>query len=174
MDMEKQKELFKKGTSALEVGRLDEAEEAFNEILAENPVDEHVLNKMGVIYIYRKDQEKAREYFQRAIEIEPAYAPAITNIGNIELEEGDMNKAEMLYRQALRLDPDYGPAHNNLAHIMKKTGRVSEAVKHMRKAQKAGTMALNMNSDRSKKTNRGCLTVIILAVVALILWYMTK
>ncbi|AZR74279.1 hypothetical protein BBF96_13230 [Anoxybacter fermentans] len=174
MDFEKKEELFEKGKSALEFGRLDEAEEYFTQILEEEPDDVAALNKMGVIYIYRKDKEKAREYFERCLELDPEYVPALSNMGNLELEAGNMNRAEMLYRQALRFDPQYGPAHNNLAHILKKTGRVSEAVSHMKKAQKAGTFSIDYNSSSTQKVNKGCLTIIILSIIVAILWYLTK
>lgn len=174
MDFDVKEDLYKKGKRALEIGRLDEAEGFFNQILAEEPDEPDVLNKMGVICIYRKDKEKALEYFNHALDAKPEHSPSLTNLGNLELEAGNMNKAEMLYRQALRFDPQYGSAHNNLAHILKKTGRVSEAVTHMKKAQKAGTISFDTNSKSSNRMNKGCLTIIVMTVIALILWFLTK
>lgn len=173
MSLEKRDERFRKGKGALEVGRLDEAEEFFKEILEENPDEIEVLNKMGVLYIYRKEPDKAREYFDRCLNLDKTFAPALSNLGNLDLDSGNTNKAEMMYRQALKFDPKYGPAHNNLAFILKKSGRIAEAVKHMRKAQKAGTFSIDSKSKENQKTNKGCLTVIILAAIALILYFLT-
>lgn len=174
MDFEAKEELYEKGKKALEYGRLDEAEESFQQILAEEPNEPHVLNKMGVLWVYRKEQTKAREYFERVLEAEPEHVGALCNLGSLELEQGHMNRAEMLYRQALRFDPKYGPAHNNLAYILKKTGRVTEAVKHMKQAQKAGTISYDLSSKKAVKANRGCLLILILSAVALILWYLSR
>lgn len=174
MEKECKDELFKKGKDALNLDNFDEAETCFQEILQEEPDDAEVLNKMGIIYIYRKEMKKAREYFEHALEVNPEHVSALCNLGNVELEEGDMNKAEMLYRQAIRLDPQYGTAHNNLAFILKKTGRISEAVGHMKKANKAGTVAFDMSTSRFQKVNSGCTTIIVLSTIALLLWYFTK
>lgn len=174
MDFEVKEELYEKGKKALEYGRLDEAEESFQQILAEEPTEPHTLNKMGVVWVYRKEEMKAREYFERALEVEPEHVGALCNLGSLELEQGNMNRAEMLYRQALRFDLKYGPAHNNLAYILKKTGRVTEAVKHMKQAQKAGTISYDLSSKKATKANRGCLVILILSVVALILWYLSR
>lgn len=174
MEKERKDELFAKGKAALEVNKFDEAEACFLEILQEEPDDVEVLNKMGIIYIYQQDMIKAREYFERTLELDPKHVAATCNLGNIELEEGDMNKAEMLYRDALRLDPQYGTAHNNLAYILKKTGRIAEAVGHMKKANKSGTIAFDMSTSRFQKVNSGCTTIIVLGTIALLLWYFTK
>ena len=174
MEFEVKEDLYKKGKKALDVGRLDEAEAFFQQILAEEPDDPDTLNKMGVIEIYRKNTEKALEYFNHALDINPEHSASLCNLGNLELEIGNMNKAEMMYRQAIRFDPQYGPAHNNLAFILKKTGRVTEAVQHMKKAQKAGTISFDLESKKAGNMNKGCLTIIVLTVIAIVLWLITS
>jgi tetratricopeptide (TPR) repeat protein len=174
MEKERKVELYNKGKAALELNKNDEAEACFQEILQEEPDDVEVLNKMGIIYIYRKDMQKSREYFERILALDPNHVAATCNLGNIELEEGDMNKAELLYRDAIRLDPQYGTAHNNLAFILKKTGRIGEAVGHMKKANKSGTISFDMSTSRFRKVNTGCTTILVLSTLALLLWYFTK
>lgn len=174
MEEERKDELFNRGKAALEANKFDEAEACFTEILQEGSDDAEVLNKMGIICIYRKDTQKAREYFNRTLELDPNHVAATCNLGNVELDEGDMEKAEALYRKALQLDQDYGIAHNNLAFILKKTGRISEAVGHMKRANKGGTIAFDMSTSRFQKVNTGCTTIIVLATLALLLWYFLK
>lgn len=174
MEMEKKQELYDKGKNALEYNKLEEAEQYFQEILAEEPNEADVLNKMGIIFIYRKDWAKAREYFEKTLEINKEHVHAMCNLGSVELEEGNMNKAEMLYREALRIDEKYGTAHNNLAYILKKTGRYSEAVKHMKKAQKGGVVSFDLASDKNLKFNTGCAVIFVLIAIALLLWYFTQ
>ncbi len=167
MSFDEKQELYKQGNGALEVGKLDEAEEHFQQILAVEPEELDTLNKMGVIHIYRQDKEQAREYFQRCLDINKDHIPSLSNMASLELEDGNVNKAEMMFRRVLALDPNYGPAHNNLAYIFKKSGRLTEAVKHMKKAQKAGTFSVQRAANSK---NRGCLIVLILAGIALVLW----
>ncbi|MCK4259410.1 MAG: tetratricopeptide repeat protein [Halanaerobiales bacterium] len=174
VDFDKKEELYKKGKKALEMYNFDEAGEYFLQILEEEPNETTVLNKMGVVFVHRDDRERAREYFERCLELDPNFVASLSNMASLELEDGKMNEAEVLFRNALRFDPNYGPAHNNLAYILKKTGRVSEAVKHMKKAQKAGTASFSYNPQKVKKFSKGTLTLIILAIIALILWFLTR
>lgn len=172
MSFDEQKELYKKGSAALEFGKLDEAEEYFTQIIAEDPEHLDTLNKLGVVYIYRQDKEKAKEYFQKCLASKDNHVPSLSNMASLELEAGNVNQAEVMFRRVLALDPNYGPAHNNMAVILKKSGRYGEAVKHMKKAQKAGTFSVKRTEGKGGM-NRGCLIVVIMGVIALILYLIT-
>lgn len=172
MTFEEREELYKKGASALEYGKYEEAEACFTQILEEDPNNLETLSKMGVLNIYRGDKEKGREYFQQGLDIDKDHIPSLSNMASLELEMGNTNKAEMMFRRVLNLDPNYGPAHNNLAVILKKSGRLSEAVKHMKKAQRAGTFSVQRAG--TGKTNKGCLTVLIMLGIALVLWFLNS
>lgn len=171
LSFDERKELYKKGSGALELGKLDEAEECFTQILADEPEELNTLNKLGVVHIYREDKEKAKELFQKCLATDNNHVPSLSNMASLELEAGNVNQAESMFRRALALDPNYGPAHNNMAVILKQSGRYSEAVKHMKKAQKAGTFSVRRTEG--KGMNRGCLIIVIMSVVALILYLIT-
>ena len=171
LSFDEKKDLYKKGSGALELGKLEEAEECFTQILSDHPEDLNTLNKLGVVHIYREDKEKAKEFFQKCLAADKNHVPSLSNMASLELEAGNVNQAESMFRRALDLDPNYGPAHNNMAVILKKSGRFTEAVKHMKKAQKAGTFSVRRTQGKGK--NRGCMIVLIMSGIALILYLIT-
>lgn len=173
LEEKKIEDLFEEGEKLSEVGRWEEAEEVFSEILRREPEHDQALNKMGVIYAYRKDKEKATKYFRHSLEIERKNPPALTNLGNIFLEQGEYDQAEALYKEALRYDPDYGTAHNNMAAIYKKRGDLHKMVDSLKKARRAGTMTVS-TGDSSSFVNKGCFLVLGALLVILLLIYFIR
>jgi tetratricopeptide (TPR) repeat protein len=139
---------FARGTRALNRGRLDEAEAAFDEALADAlraaggagapaiaaPHVATVRNKRAIVAIRRGDRERAIAELILALEAEPRSPAAITTIGNLLLEDRAFDDAIAHYEHAILIDEAYAPAHHNLGVALHRTGRRGEAVRHLRKA----------------------------------------
>jgi tetratricopeptide (TPR) repeat protein len=128
---------FARGAYELDRGRLDRAEAAFAEALAESPPARDVaaiLNKRAIIAIRRRDMVRAIEELIAALEADPRSVAAITTIGNLLLEDGAVDEAIAHYQYALIIDDAYAPAYHNLGVALHRSGRKAEAVRMLRKA----------------------------------------
>jgi protein O-GlcNAc transferase len=122
-------------------GRLDEAEQAYRRILADQPNNPDALHLSGVIYYQRKQYPEAIESISRAIALGNRTPEYRNNLGNVYLAQGKVAEAEACYRKALKLNPKYSDAHNNLGNALKEQGKRQEAVNSY-------TNALKLDPDR--------------------------
>jgi tetratricopeptide (TPR) repeat protein len=108
-------------------GRLREAEEACEQVLAYTPGHAEAWFLLGIINIRRRNYEKAITSFQRALLLEPDMAKAHNNLGVAFWRQGQLNSAADCYRKALSIRPDHAEAHNNLGVVLHDQGRLDEA-----------------------------------------------
>jgi tetratricopeptide (TPR) repeat protein len=94
-----------KGLRALQVGKLDEAQQHLTRALAAAPnfADGNYL--MGVLLLRRKESAKARPYLQKAVDIAPSHAPALLALGEAEYLQRDYVRATESLEQSLREQP---------------------------------------------------------------------
>ncbi|HEY4441022.1 MAG TPA: tetratricopeptide repeat protein [Candidatus Elarobacter sp.] len=126
-----------RGQRLVERGRLDEAEAAFREALAEaaRPADVAAArNKLAIVAVRRGNRTAAIEELIVALEAEPRSAAAITTTGNLLLEDGAIAEAIVHYESALVADDEYAPAYHNLGVALHRSGKRGEAVRMLRKA----------------------------------------
>ncbi|MCX7904605.1 MAG: tetratricopeptide repeat protein [Caloramator sp.] len=116
----------------IEIGRYEDAQEKLEKLLHLNKNDYKVLNKLGVIYAYKGDKEKALDYFNSSLYANSEYAPAYVNIANLYQEEGNIELAEQFYLKAIEVDPDYALAYYNLGVLYKKKGQIELWVKNFK------------------------------------------
>jgi tetratricopeptide (TPR) repeat protein len=94
-----------KGLRALQVGKLDEAQQHLTRALAAAPnfADGNYL--MGVLLLRRKESAQARPYLQKAVDIAPNHAPALLALGEAEYLQRDYARATESLEQSLREQP---------------------------------------------------------------------
>jgi len=108
-------------------GRLDVAQELYNQVLKINPDHSQALNNIAVIFTNLKNYQKAQECYKKAIEINPDYTDAHFNLGNLFKELGEHQKAKDCYEQVIKIDPNDAKAHNNLGVIFQELGNLQKA-----------------------------------------------
>jgi Tfp pilus assembly protein PilF/SAM-dependent methyltransferase len=96
---------YSAGHSLAELGRIDEAVQAFERARA---LDFDVRTARP------KDQA-------------PDYARTFLTLGNLYMERGRLGEAAMLFERALALKPDFGDAHHNLGALLLAQGKLGEA-----------------------------------------------
>ncbi|HLK66918.1 MAG TPA: tetratricopeptide repeat protein [Bryobacteraceae bacterium] len=120
------------GGCAKGLGKIEEAEAAFQRALVIGDRSGLALMALGIIALNRGDYETGEGYLRRSCAAgeDPArftlFGVALRNLGR-------RPEAEAAYREAIRLDPNYEEAYFNLGVVLRKD-RPSEAQALFRKA----------------------------------------
>ena len=122
------------GTSAAQIGQLDQAVSAFKMVLAIKPDHADAYNNMGNALKEQGKLEEAIEAYNKALAIKPDYAKAYYNIGVTLKERGKLEEAIEAYKKALTIKPDIAEAYNNMANALKEQGKLEEAIEAYIKA----------------------------------------
>lgn len=132
--------------SAFERRDYGAAEEAFAQVLKDNPDFADVLNKMGIIYSQTNRLELAARAFERALELNPRYIEASLNLAITYGEMGRYEKACQVFEDAARcthsapkaLDPfvqgKLANEHLRIGNIYYQLGLLDEAIDEYQKA----------------------------------------
>jgi len=98
--------LFQAGQDALNVGRLDEADRDFREVLASNPRVGGAYANLGVVYMRRKQWAKALKMLREAEHLMPQVAGIRLNIGLAYYRQNEFLKAIPPFESVVRDQPD--------------------------------------------------------------------
>ena len=164
------KERYEEAVSDLEFGKFEEARESLEKLVAEKEEFAPAYNKLGVIFLYKKNLEKAEKWLKKGQEYDENFAPIVTNLGSLAKKREEIEKAEELYKKALEINDEYGPAHNNLGVVLREKGNFSDSVKHLKKAKKLGSYSVKI-SDEPFYKRKGCLVPLGLAILFSLLIY---
>ena len=98
-------------TTAIEQGRLAEAEKALREILKSSPDDLQALSFLGVVLDSRHLYREAEEAYLKAVKLAPNSPSLLNNLGNHYLARGDAESAYRTFQKVLALDPTHPNAN---------------------------------------------------------------
>jgi tetratricopeptide (TPR) repeat protein len=121
-------ELFQQGQNALMQGHLDEAERDFREVLALNPKVGGAYANLGVVYIRRKQWNKALEELRKAERLMPMEPGIRLNIGLAYYRQNDFVKAIPAFQLVVRDQPEASQPRYLLGLCYFFTDRWSDAV----------------------------------------------
>ncbi|MCU0726985.1 MAG: tetratricopeptide repeat protein [Planctomycetes bacterium] len=115
-------------------GRIDEAEEAYRQILAAAPEQPDANHFLGLLLHQRGDSFRAIALIRESLRLAPDNSHAWTNLGRILHSLGRRDEAIDAARRAAQLDPRNPAALNNLGVYLKEAGRTDEAEAALRRA----------------------------------------
>ena len=115
-------------------GRLDEADQRFQFVLAADSRNYEALYRLGLIRLQQGRFANAAELFRHALKVERRSAEAHQHLAVAVAGLERHKEAIRLYAAALAIKPDYAEAHNNLGHSLHILGRDDEARAHYEKA----------------------------------------
>ena len=104
-------------TTAIEQGRLAEAEKALREILKSSPDDLQALSLLGVVLDSRHLYREAEEAYLKAVKLAPNTPSLLNNLGNHYLARGDAESAYRTFAKVLARDPAYANANLQMAQL---------------------------------------------------------
>lgn len=99
-------------------GRLSDAAEIYNRILATYPDQPDALHLLGMVAYQQGQIERAVTMLEKAVSLAPGNADALNNMGTVLLAAGDARGAVSSLRKALGINPGYFEAHNNLGNAL--------------------------------------------------------
>ncbi|MCY3022049.1 MAG: tetratricopeptide repeat protein, partial [Planctomycetota bacterium] len=117
-----------------QAGRLRQAAEIYQSILAREPLNVDALHLAGVLALQAGNPRRATELIGRAIALRPNESSFYNNQGEAFRLLGQLDQAGNCYRTALRLRARYPEAANNLGLVFKLRGQLDDAIVWLQKA----------------------------------------
>jgi tetratricopeptide (TPR) repeat protein len=111
-----------------QAGRLAEAEQTYNQILATQPDHFDSRHLLGIVFHQRGDHAQALRHIDLALIINPNNIPALNNRGIALKELKRFEDALASYDRALELWPDYAEALLGRGNALKELQRFEEAL----------------------------------------------
>ncbi|MCI4683907.1 tetratricopeptide repeat protein [Rhodoblastus acidophilus] len=130
-----------------ELGRLDEAEAAFREVVAKNPSFCAGWHGLGVIARRRGDREGALAHFRAAADADPNHLGVRQDIANELRELGRLDEAEAAFREVVAKNPSFCAGWHGLGVIARRRGDREGALAHFRAAADADPNHLGVRQD---------------------------
>ena len=121
--------LFASGLSALESGDLAAAEQAFQRIVSERPLDHAAWHALAWTYLRAGRGEFALEAAQRAHQGNRQNVDYMNTLGVAYGETGRLDLAEGTFRKVLKRSPVFVDGLINLAKALEKKGELAEATR---------------------------------------------
>jgi tetratricopeptide (TPR) repeat protein len=111
-----------------QAGRLAEAEQTYNRILATQPDHFDSLHLLGIVFHQRGEHAQALQHIDLALKIDPNNIPALNSRGIALRELKRFEDALASYDRALKLLPDYAEALLGRGNTLKELRRFEEAL----------------------------------------------
>jgi len=118
----------------VEQKQYEDAVRGYNELLADDPNDAQILNRIGNVYQALQKLREAKSYYQRALKADPHFAAATNNIGCIYYNQKQYGKAARQYRKAIKMDATVASFHSNLGYTYLQEKKYAEMMVAFREA----------------------------------------
>lgn len=94
----------------------EEAIQGYQALLADEPHNPQLLNRVGIVHEALHNLPEARRYYQRALKADPNYSAAVNNLGSLEYNLKHYGRAEREYKRAIAMDATVASYYSNLAY----------------------------------------------------------
>jgi predicted O-linked N-acetylglucosamine transferase (SPINDLY family) len=120
-------EIFAQAFQCHQLGRLDDAERLYRQVLEFNADHAHALQLLGLIAHQLGQYQQAIDWITKAIAVDGRDPSSHSNLGAVYYALQRFEDAVDAYHTALRLKPDFAQAQYNLGAALKDLGRIEEA-----------------------------------------------
>ena len=111
-----------------------QAVDAYNIVLAQNPKNALLLNKVGVAYQQLGDLRLSARFYKKAMKADKNFASPINNLGSVEYEKKHYGTSISLYKRAAALKVDLSVIYSNLGYAYFANKQYPEATESFGKA----------------------------------------
>lgn len=113
-----------------QLGRYEEAIQAFYSTLRLNPTHTLVIKNLAASLEQQKQYALAARWFVKLLQLDPGNYKAYMGLGNIAIHSKHYEHAIRSYQQALNINPIAYQAHKGLGLAFQKTGQTQRALYH--------------------------------------------
>ena len=118
----------RKAVTLIDLGKLDEAEAIYKELIALGTQSYSVYANLAAICGMQRRFNELIELLQRALQLKPDQPEIHNNLGVAYQEQGELTAAISSYKTALKLRSIYPEANNNLGNALKEQGDLTGAI----------------------------------------------
>jgi tetratricopeptide (TPR) repeat protein len=126
-------ELFFQALEDEDAGRLHEAREKYEKVLAAVPDHVDALVNLGTILFLSGHETAAVTRYLQALGLNPDHPEANYNLANLMEGQGEVDAAILFYKKAIQGEPEFADAHFNLAMVLEAVGNDRRARDHWRR-----------------------------------------
>ena len=116
------------------VGRIAEAIEIYEKIIAQVPNHFDATHLLGVVALQDGRLEQAQELITSALRTNPNDPTALNNLGMVYLRKGNLELALLEFEHAVKVQPNFFDGLANLGMALHQMGRSREALVPLRRA----------------------------------------
>jgi tetratricopeptide (TPR) repeat protein len=120
--------IYNEGLSHHQAGRLDQARQRYEQVLAVAPRHFDALHLLGVYCIQTGQPERGVELIRQAVSVRRDMPGAYGNLANALNSLGRSAEALEASDRAIALNPDFAEAHGNRAQALQQLGRLEDAL----------------------------------------------
>ena len=106
----------------------EDAIRGYQALLADDPHNPQLLNRVGIVYEALHRLGEAKRYYQRALKADPHYSAAVNNLASLDYNQQNYGRAARAYRRAIQMDPEVASYHSNLAYTFLAQKKYKEMV----------------------------------------------
>jgi len=121
------------GTSRAQIGKLDEAIEAYKKTISLKPDYAKAYSNMGIVLRNQGKFAEAIQAYKKSISIKSNNAVNYINVGTIFKDQGKLDKAIKAFNKALLIEPDKHISYINMGNALKDQGKYDEAIESYKK-----------------------------------------
>ncbi|MGT2441188.1 tetratricopeptide repeat protein [Bradyrhizobium betae] len=126
--------MFQQAALAHDQGRVREAEQLYQAVLAEDARHSGALLRLGMLRLDQRRLADAEPLFRRATRADKRSAEAHHLLGFALTGLDRLDEAVRSYEKAIALQAGFAEAHNNLGYALQRLGRPNDAIARYRKA----------------------------------------
>ncbi len=117
-----------------QANRLTQAEQAYRQVLKEQPQNAEALCGLGILAQKINQPEMAEKLLSNAVSLQPKLFKAWFSLGNLRQARGNLPEAQSAYQKAIELQPNLAPLYNNLGYTLQQQKKWDEAISCYQKA----------------------------------------
>ena len=111
------------GRQAIDAKHWNEALNAYNKVVEQNPNDASAYNNRGLAYDNLEKNDLAIADYEKAIELNPQYGDAFNNLAKTYGRHGYYKQAILFYDRVIELNPKDADAYYNRGNFLWKAWR---------------------------------------------------
>lgn len=131
------KQLVESAMRAHKAGRLAEAAQSYQQVLALDAGSVVALSNLGLLLGETRQYEQAESLLRRAVSLAPNYADVHANLGAVLHDQNRFDEAIVCCETGLKLAPDNRKMLNTLASSLSGAGRYEDAIALLTKMTRA-------------------------------------